>query len=370
MDDRRIDVFWHPAVLGHDTGTGVFEAPDSGLLAVAELHPENAERVRNMHSVLTRGPLAPALRWHDGHEAAEHELGAVHDPVYVASVRDACTAGGGRFGATTLVSAGSWQPLVAAAGTCLDAARAVLDGEATVAYALVRPPGHHASPRSADGYCFFNHAALAAELARSHGLDRVAVVDWDVHHGNGTQACFYERADVLTISLHMRHGAWGPAHPQTGSPAEIGVGDGNGFNVNVELRPGSGDHAYRQAFQRVVLPILRQHRPGLLIGACGQDASTFDPNGRQNVSMDGFRAIGAAVGRAADELCDGRLVLVQEGGYARTYAAYCLHATLEGVLGTGPLLADPVAYLPDDPGHASDDLDAVCAHLARHWALA
>jgi acetoin utilization deacetylase AcuC-like enzyme len=365
-----IDVFWHPAVLDHDTGSGVFEAPDEGLLDAPELHPENADRVRNMHSVLERGPLAARLRWREGREVTEQELATVHDPAYVAFIHEACAAGGRRLSSTTLLSADSWQPLLCAAGTCLDAGRAVLDGEATVAYALVRPPGHHASPAAADGYCFFNHAALVAELARSRGVERVAIVDWDVHHGNGTQACFYDRSDVLTISLHMRHGSWGPEHPQTGGPGEFGVGPGAGHNVNVELRPGSGDHAYRQAFQRVVLPVLRQFRPGLIVGGCGQDASTFDPNGRQSVSMAGFREIGSAMARAADELCSGRLVLLQEGGYARTYAAYCLHATLEGVLGgDAPALADPIAFLPDDPGHAAADLDQVCGHLARHWEL-
>ncbi len=370
MPRPPIHVFWHPAVLEHDTGAGIFEAPDPGILAVPELHPENAERVRNMHAVLERGPLAPHLRWREGRLAAERELESVHPAGYVAELKAACAAGGRRFAATTLLSPTSWPALLAAAGSSLDAARAVIDGEAEVAYALVRPPGHHAAPATVDGYCFFNNAALAAELARARGVDRVAIVDWDVHHGNGTQACFYGRADVLTISLHMRHGSWGPSHPQTGSPAETGSGPGAGHNVNVELRLGSGDAAYAEAFRRVVLPVLRQFRPGLVIGACGQDASTFDPNGRLSVSMAGFHRIGTALGAAADELCDGRLVLVQEGGYARTYAALCLHATLEGVLGRPPELADPLAYLPDDPAHAAADLDAVCTYLAGHWELA
>src|SRR5439155_21712756 len=128
-------------------------------------------------------------------------------------VREACESGGRKFDRTTIVGPASWEPLLAAAGTALEAGRAVLDGETALAYALIRPPGHHASPAAVDGYCFFNHLALVAELARARGLERVAIVDWDVHHGNGTQACFYRRSDVLTVSLPMRHGPWGPSPP-------------------------------------------------------------------------------------------------------------------------------------------------------------
>jgi acetoin utilization deacetylase AcuC-like enzyme len=188
-----------------------------------------------------------------------------------------------------------------------------------------------------------------------------------VHHGNGTQACFYERDDVLTISLHMRHGSWGPSHPETGSPAESGAGRGAGRNVNVELRPGSGDGAYAEAFGRVVEPVLDRYSPEAIVCASGQDASAFDANGRMNVTMDGFYAIGESV-RASAEKNGARLVLVQEGGYARTYAAYCLHATLEGVLGTGRQLDDPLAYMPDDLAHATLDVDTVCAEH-RGWGL-
>jgi acetoin utilization deacetylase AcuC-like enzyme len=364
----ELAVFWHPAVLEHDTGSGLWESPPSDLLAVQELHPENAERVENMRDVLMRGPIRERLRWREGRLASEDELQAIHDPSYIESIREACEAGGVRVQPTTVLSAASWTPILAAAGTALAAADAVIAGEAEAAYALVRPPGHHASPASADGYCFFNHAALAAQRFREAGAERVAVVDWDVHHGNGTQACFYDRSDVLTISIHMRHGSWGPSHPETGGPEEAGTGPGLGYNVNVELRLGSGDSAYAEAFRRVVEPALARYRPDALIGACGQDASTFDGNGRMNVSMDGFHAIGESLGASADR-SGAALVLVQEGGYARTYAAYCLHATLEGVLGTGRLLDDPVAYLPDDPEHASADIDAVCKQHAERWEL-
>ncbi len=360
-------MFWHPAALEHDTGSGVWETPPSDLIEVQELHPENAERLRNMRSVLRRGPLAPRLGWKDGRLAEIDELETVHDPAYIASIREACESGGRHLSSTTVLSATSWPSILAAAGTSLAAVDAVVAGDTEIAYALVRPPGHHAGPAVADGYCFFNNVALAAERFRTAGAERVAVVDWDVHHGNGTQACFYERDDVLTISLHMRHGSWGPSHPETGSPAESGTGSGAGHNVNVELRAGSGDGAYAEAFRRVVTPVLERYRPDAVLGASGQDASAFDGNGRMNVSMDGFHAIGRSLRESADE-SGARLVLIQEGGYARTYAAYCLHATLEGVLGAERLLGDPIAFMPDDPAHATDDIDAVCAEHSA-WGL-
>jgi acetoin utilization deacetylase AcuC-like enzyme len=363
----ELDVFWHPATLEHDTGSGVWEAPSSDLIEVPELHPENAERIRNMRSVLERGPLAPRLGWKDGRLAEVEELAVVHDLGYVSDLLQACEAGGVHLSSTTVLSATSWPALLASAGTTLAAVDAVVAGDAAIGYALVRPPGHHAGPATADGYCFFNNVALAAERFRAAGAERVAVVDWDVHHGNGTQSCFYDRDDVLTISLHMRHGSWGPTHPETGGPEEVGLGEGVGYNVNVEMRAGAGDGAYAEAFRRVVMPILERYRPDAVIGASGQDASAFDANGRMNVSMDGFHAIGERL-RESVERSGAQLVLVQEGGYARTYAAYCLHATLEGVLGSERLLPDPIAFMPDDPTHADADIEAVCAALG-HWGL-
>ena len=367
----RISVFWHDDALLHDTGTGLWEHGPDALLDVPELHPENHERIRNMRSVLMRGPLADLLEFRPGRHASEDELATIHDPEYVASVRRIIASGAGRLeDGNTVVSEHSWRAATAAAGTALEATDAVLSGAVAVAYALVRPPGHHAQPAQADGYCLFNNAALAAERARRAGLDRVAVVDWDVHHGNGTQECFYDRSDVLTVSLHMRTGLWGPTHRQSGSPEEVGGGDGQGYNVNVELPIGSGDQAYELAMRAIVAPVLAQFRPQLIVGAVGQDASGFDPNGRQNVSMDGFRTIGRVLGDAARELCDGRLVLVQEGGYARTYAAYCLHATLEGVLGLDePLLDEVLAYIPDDFSRARESVEAVQSAVSRYWRM-
>jgi acetoin utilization deacetylase AcuC-like enzyme len=357
-----VEIFWHEDCLEHDAGEGLWElAGTPEWLDEPEPHPESAARLRTFRHALRHGPVAPRLTWREGRAATLDELATVHSPEYLERLRTAC-AGPGRVAldANTVVGPGSWPAVLAAAGTTLEAARAVVEGRTGLAYALVRPPGHHAQRASADGYCLVNNAALAAHAATSAGL-RVAVLDWDVHHGNGTQEIFFDRADVLTASIHMRHGAWGPNHRQTGAPDEVGAG---GRNINVELSLGAGDAAHLRALDEVVLPALRRFRPDLLVCASGFDGSAFDPNGRLSLTASGYREIGRRVAEFAD-----RVVLTQEGGYLRGYAALCLHALVEGLLRLPePLLADPLAYLPDDsainPGRTTADLAAVLTTMS------
>jgi acetoin utilization deacetylase AcuC-like enzyme len=356
-------VFWHDDCLRHDTGAGLLSAGPSALLARPEPHPESATRLENMRSALERGPLAPRLDWHDGRHAQEGELHAVHPPAYVEAMRAACRAGTPPA-ANSPVGPETWPAALAAAGTALAACDAALAGGSPT-LALVRPPGHHAGPARADGFCLFNAAALCAERARAAGRRRVAVLDLDVHHGNGTQACFWERDDVLTISVHLDHRSWGPSHPEDGLPAEVGAGDGQGANVNVALPPGVGDEGHLAVLDRVVAPLVAQARCDALVVALGEDASAFDPVGRMTVTTPGFRGLGERVGA----LVDGPLVLVQEGGYAPTYAAVCLHAFCEGLVGAGELTAEPLAYVPDRPGLADAAIVATAAALAPWWQL-
>ncbi len=344
----NINIFWHPAVLNHNTGRGLFQRPPSPFLEVAEPHPEGTDRLRNMRAILQRGPLKSYVRWHDGRYAIQEELRAFHEAEYLDLLQETERTGGKRLAPTTVIAPGSLDAARAAAGTTLAAMAHILEGPNRLAYALVRPPGHHAAPAQADGYCLFNNIGVAVEYARKQGLARIAVIDWDVHHGNGTQEGFYDRDDVLTVSLHMDHGAWGPTHLQTGKADEIGRGPGAGFNFNIPLPMGIGDDGYDYAMTELVLPAIEAFTPELLVVAAGQDASQFDPNGRQLLTMTGFRRLGQHARTLADTHCGGRLLLVQEGGYAISYAAYCLHATLEGVLGVEPLLDDPIAYLPED----------------------
>ncbi|MBK0419938.1 hypothetical protein JD276_12945 [Leucobacter sp. CSA1] len=367
MNDRRLAIYWDERVLLNDTGHAFGEVPPSPLIDVQQHHVENSDRVRDMVSVLERGPIAEHLDWRPGRLAASEEIAAVHPRGYVEEVQRFIEAGGGYIEENTVLSAEAWVALRAAVGTSLEAVDAVMAGDATRAYALVRPPGHHAQPAQAEGYGVFNHAAIMAERARTAGAERVAIVDWDVHHGNGTQEFFYERSDVLYVSMHMRHGTWSATHPQTGSPAEIGVGPGAGYNVNVELPLGSGDAAYQRAWHRIVAPVLEQYEPDLLILSSGQDASAFDPNGRQNLSMAGFHALSRLFLESAERLTQGRFVAVQEGGYHLSYAPYCVHATCEGLLGRDPELEDPIGYLPDHPDQADAAIGLVHTYLSRFW---
>ena len=347
-----INVFWHPYVLLHDTGTGVFEAPGSHLLSIQEKHPEGPDRIINMLSILKRGPVSSLLNWRWGHHASEEELLLFHAKDYIEEILEVEKKGGRRLTPTTLVASGSFSACCAAVGTTLDAMSFTLEGEGHIAYSLVRPCGHHASRTHADGYCIFNNVAIAAEFALQAGVERIAIIDWDVHHGNGTQEGFYSQKEVLTISLHMDHGAWGPNHTQTGEAGELGRGTGTGFNLNVPLPMGTGDKGYVSAMEELVFPAIESYKPEVLIIACGQDASQFDPDGRQLVTMAGFRRMGEQVRELANEYTRGNLLLVQEGGYAISYAAFCLHATLEGVLGSKGKLPDPLAFLPENPESA------------------
>jgi acetoin utilization deacetylase AcuC-like enzyme len=321
-----------------------------------------------MRAVLQRGPAAERLEWHAGRHATDAEILRFHEADYLRSLVDADVAGR-QFSATTVMAPGSLRAIRAAAGTALAALEHVLAGRGAMAYALVRPPGHHAAPAMADGYCFLNNAALAACGARAAGLARVAIIDWDVHHGNGTQSGFYARDDVLTVSFHMDHGAWGPSHREAGTVAECGTGAGRGYNFNLPLPMGLGDRTYRLAFDELVAPVVERFAPELIVIANGQDANQFDPNGRQLVTMHGFRDLARRARALADRLCDGRLVIVQEGGYNPSYAAFCAQATVEGFLGMTEGLADPIAYMPDDGERAEAAVAAIDAEAKRHGIL-
>ncbi len=347
MSLQKLPVYFHPDVLSMKAPDGLFEKAPSPLLKHQMLTAECPERIENIKSLLERAPSADRFSWPDGRHAGDDEILRFHTENYLAEIKS-WNESGHWVTATTHLPASGLDALRAGAGTTLEALAAILDGAETRAYALVRPPSHHASRDTADGYCFLNHVGIAAETARQRGLERIAVVDWDVHHGNGTQTGFYTRDDVFCISTHMFHGAWGASHPETGDVDEIGAGDGRGFNLNLPLPLGAGDRTYIEIVETIVVPALEKFRPDLIIVSNGHDANQFDPNGRQAVTMAGFHRIARDLSAAADRLCDGKLLIVQEGGYNLAYVAFCAYASALGFLDLPLDLEDPLAFYPED----------------------
>ena len=360
-----VEVRYDEVFLEHVQPDGAYDLPLRET-EVAEPHPDRPERLTNIERML-RTHLGERATWPAVEPATRAQLERVHDPDYLDEVWELAASGGGRIEATTGVSEATPDAIRYAAGAAVEAAeRALETGSETVPYALVRPSGHHAQPSRADGYCLVNNVAVAAEHALDTGAsDRVAVVDWDVHPGNGTQECFYDRDDVLLVSLHNDFGSWGPAHPQTSRLDERGEGDGEGYTVNVPLPPGTGDEGYARAFDRVVEPAVEAFDPDLLLVSAGQDGAQMDPNGSNVLTMDGFREMG----RRVRELAGGSLALVQEGGYNVSHLAYCTLGAVEGAIGVESGVEDRY-HLLDECNPATEQwLDDAVAAYEGFWPV-
>ncbi len=282
---------------------------------------KNLVDVSGMNAHLTEIPARPA---------STEELERIHTSEYIESIRERSAQMGGEAGEGTPFGRGSFEIASLAAGGCIAAVDAVLDGVVDNVYALVRPPGHHAEPARGRGYCIFANAAIAVRHAQAiRGLARVAIVDWDVHHGNGSETAFYDDPSVLTISLHQEEHY--PAG--RGRVTDAGEGAGVGKNLNIPLPAGTGRGGYEYAFERVVLPALDAFEPELIVVASGLDASWTDPGGRMNLTPECYARLTRMLLAAADRLCGGRLVLLHEGGYSTLAVPYCGLAILEQLTG-------------------------------------
>ncbi len=282
--------------LQHDSGAG---------------HPERPARLAAIRQGLERSGLLSRLVRVEPQPATLAELGAVHDAGYVDALRRFCKQGGGHLDADTHVGTKSWGAALAAAGAAIGAAVDVLEGRLSRAFCAVRPPGHHARPHQAMGFCLFDNVAVATQAVIADGLaKRVAIIDWDVHHGNGTQEIFWERGDVLYASLHAY-----PFYPGSGAEDEVGIGAGAGATVNCPLAAGSSDTEWLAAFDARIRPAIDSFGPELIVASAGFDADGRDPLGSLTVSTRGFEAISTRTRALADEHCGGRLVSVLEGGY-------------------------------------------------------
>src|SRR5438270_2238099 len=325
----------------HDTGTGAWVMPAS--LTVQPLaHIESAEGKRRIRNLVEVSGLMDQLVQLKPRPATEDEILRLHTKEYVERIKKLSAEAGGEAGEETPFGRGSYEIALLAAGGCITAVDSVLDGKVDNAYALVRPPGHHAERDQGRGFCIFGNTALAAMHARqARGLSRVAIVDWDVHHGNGTEHAFYEDPSVLTISIHQDNNF--PAH--SGAITDVRSGAGEGANINVPLPAGSGVGAYVATLERVVAPALRAFRPELVLVASGLDASAMDPLASMMMTSEGYRALTRIMLAAAGEVCGGRLVACHEGGYSPAYVPYCGLAIMEEMAGVRTGLEDPLLGL-------------------------
>jgi len=297
--------------LDHDPGAG---------------HPESPARLDAIQTDLARTPVA-GVTIEAPRAATDAEIDAVHSSEH----RETMASLAGRSGSLdpdTAISPGSWDAARLAAGAAVEAALATLSGRARNAFALIRPPGHHAEPDGAMGFCLLNNAAIAAEAARRAGAARVLVVDWDVHHGNGTQHMFDDRADVMYMSVHQY-----PFYPGTGAAREVGSGAGRGATVNCPLPGGQGDADYGAVFHDLFLPVARTFNPELVIVSAGFDAHARDPLAGMRVSERGFAAMASGLAQLADETCGGKIALMLEGGYDLSALSASVRATLEVMTG-------------------------------------
>jgi len=305
-------------------------------------HPESPDRLRAVLDALDDRDLPTE----SAPPADEATLAAVHDPSYLADVRTFCEAGGGRWDADTVAVEATWEAARLSAGLAVAAVESAAPGEPTVA--LARPPGHHATSGDAGGFCFLNNVAVGVERALDReGIDRAAVIDWDVHHGNGTQAHFLDRADVCYASIHARE-----RFPATGDADETGVGDGTGTTLHCPLSDGFGDEALLAVYDRVVDPAIRRFDPDLVAVSAGFDAHRRDPLSRATVTTDGFRSLAALVGATTRDLGAAGPAVVLEGGYDPP-------ALAESVLATRDALVDretPTIAPPDTAPNAAVDL--------------
>lgn len=357
----------HERYFWHDPGRGAGFSTSS-LYVQPDRHPEDPDTKRRLLGLLEVSGLLEQLVRIPPRPATAAELRAFHTQRYIDRVHELSAGFGGEVGDSATVGHGSYEIALLSAGGCLAAGEAVLEGRVRNAYALVRPPGHHAEADTGRGYCIFGNAVLLVKHAqRAYQVGRVAVVDWDVHHGNGTESAFIDDPSVLTISIHQDHN-----YPvDAGSMDVNGRGPGVGTNINVPLPAGSGHGAYLATFERVVIPALMRFRPELIVIASGLDASMIDPIGRMMCTSETYRLMTRMLIAAADSLCGGRIVATHEGGYSFAYVPFCGLAVIEELGGIRTPVVDPyLAEFEMMTGHVLLDhqasvIDAASRLVAR-----
>jgi acetoin utilization deacetylase AcuC-like enzyme len=319
-------------------------------------HPENRTRLDTILQALRDEGLLPRLTLLQPRPVSRALLERVHQPGYVTAVQAMAARGGGYLDPDTYVTPRSFEAALLAAGGVVELVHAVLDGRADNGIALIRPPGHHATPARGMGFCLFNNVALGAQAALERGLTRILIVDWDVHHGNGTQEIFYRSPQVLYFSTHQY-----PHYPGTGHWREVGEGPGRGFTVNVPLPAGVGDQGFARIFAELLTPLARRFQPEVILVSAGYDAHWSDPLAGLRLSLAGYWRMAQGVVNLAQELCQGRLVVALEGGYNLAILGRAVADTCRALLGDKEPGPDPLGPCPWAEQPADNLIQAVAA---------
>ena len=337
---NRTGIIYHSDYLKHDTG----------------LHPENKERLISTVSYLKKTEILDKLELIKPRKAELQELRYIHHLEYIEKVRRSSEIEL-QLDPDTIMSKDSYDVAMLAAGGTITAVDAVFDNVEN-SFALVRPPGHHATPGRGMGFCLFNNVAIAARHAQKKGLKRVLIVDWDVHHGNGTQEAFYDDPSVLYFSTHQY-----PHYPGTGWMDEVGKGEGMGYNINVPLPSGTEDAGFVAAFEEILLPAALEFSPDIVLISAGFDASAGDGLAGMKMSTQGFGVLASIVKSIAKDTCDGKLAAVLEGGYNIVLLPEAITYVLEVFLGKEPVRRDESTLSPQ----VRDRLEEVKKIQSQFW---
>ncbi len=350
--------------LAHDTGLALIEDRTPYPFPKPVEHPSSPELIGRAKQLMDLAGITDRMTRVDPYLANDEALLRFHTRDYLDRLT-ALDKTGGDAGSGAPMGPGGLRIARLSTGGVMAAVDAVWTGAVRQCYALVRPPGHHAMAEKAMGFCIFNNVVIAARHAQAaHGVRRIAIVDWDVHHGNGTQSAFAADPDVLFISVHqdaLYPSGWGNVD-------QTGTGAAEGSTVNIPLPAGSGNATYQSVFERIVVPIVEAFEPELIFVSAGQDASVADPLARMTLTTSAYRFMAAAMRDLAERVCPGRLVVAQEGGYAPAYAPYCSASIAETLVGPGegpvPLIDSYSGYdasIPSNPCNVSIGLDAAAA---------